>query len=591
VARPGGVNIWHTSIPVMALLFALGVNSQAPRPRAAHALFTRRPAPPTHAGYPPYDMVYGSATHNSYWVPRDRLGEKLAHGTQERLLDQLLHDRARALELDIHFNAKQPGVFSVYHTDALGNSLCSPLDECLKQLALFQYLEPHHDVVNVIIELKELWAHLFAPGHSITELDATLHKYLGDALYTPRDFLARCPPGMTLRECARTHGWPGIDELRGKLIINLLGNFNYNANDWVDYATRNGGVINRVAFPMRSILRDNGEGLTGIVDEGVHDAFDPAAVQAARAASIFWQVERLDYPELDDFLAQHGVIRARSAQTRPEQLERIRRGFQLIQNDHPWHVVEVERPILATVTTALSSLPIDPSRRLRDPGAVDGKPWWPAKVLIEPGARLYAVSDDDTRLFFASTDVDGDARWETAPSTTRTGGNPRLRLSLWPPRLSYDRFAALVRPRGLGCLRAQSSDGDEWFMICRQVIDGELARVSLHWRRAGEPSETVRAFDSGTQRAGRVGDLVAMRIASEDGRVCAHGASASQMAGAAPAWNELGSICFTSALPLQGVAAIGDVLFVGTRHDHALVAGATLPTRAGGTLLDLSRTD
>src|SRR5207302_8140736 len=132
------------------------------------------------------------------------------------------------------------------------------LQECLKQLQLFQYLEPHHDVVNVVIELKELWTHLFGPGHSIADLDGTLRAYLGDALYTPRDFMARCPARMTLRECARTHGWPGIDELRGKFIINLLGNFNYNANDWVDYATDGAGVSARAAFPMRSILRENG---------------------------------------------------------------------------------------------------------------------------------------------------------------------------------------------------------------------------------------------------------------------------------------------------------------------------------------------
>jgi hypothetical protein len=583
VVRPAAPSIWRTAIPVLALLLCFGVNSQSSRPREAYASLAQRRVMPRHAGYPPYDMVYGSATHNSYWVPRDRLDEKLAHGTQERLLDQLLHERVRAIELDIHFNSKEPGVFSVYHTDTLANSLCTPLDECLKQLQLFQYLEPRHDVVNVIIELKELWTHLFAAGHSIAELDATLRAYLGPSLYTPRDFLARCAPGMTLRQCAREHGWPGIDELRGKFIINLLGNFNYNANDWVDYATRDGGVINRAAFPMRSILRDSGDGATGIVDEGVHDCFDPAQLRAAREASIFWQVERLDYPELDEFLAQHGIVRARSAQSRPEQLARIRRGFQLIQTDHPWHVVED--------AGLFPSAPVDPSRRLRDFGAVEGQPSWPAAALVEPGARLYVVGRDDT-LFTALGDVDGDARWETAPSTTRTQVNTRTKLSLWPPRLTYETFPGPARPRGLGCLRAQSPDGGDWVMVCRQVVDGELARVSLRWHHAGEAGETVRAFDSGTRRAGLVGDLLGLRISHEDGRSCAHAASASQMSGASPAWHELGSVCFAGALTRQGLAATRDVLFVGTRRDGVPVAGQALAARAGGgTLIDLSRDD
>ena len=572
-------SIWRSAVPLFALLFSLGVNSRQPPLHVAHASLPLRASLPLHDGSPPYDAVYGTATHNSYWVERDRLTEKLAHGTQERLLDQLLHERVRAIELDVHFNDKRPGVFSVYHTDAPANSLCTPLDECLKQLMLFHYLEPEHDVVNVIVELKELWTHIFAREHSIADLDATLRRGLGATLYTPREFLARCPTGATMRDCARARGWPSIAELRGKFIVNVLGNFNYNANDWVDYATKDGGVVNRAGFPMRSILRDNGGGATGVVDEGVHDAFDAASLFAAREASIFWQVERLDYPELDDFLAGHGIIRGRKSETLDEQRDRIRRGFQLVMSDHPWHVVEDASPF--------PSAPFDAARRLRDPGALDGKPLWPAAALVEPGARLYAIAgEDEAAPLVATVDVDAPrAHWETAPSTTRTHTGSQARVRMWPPSVALEPFAGRARPRGLGCLRAASDR--EWFMICRQVVDGELARVSLRWHHDGDAAVTLHAFDSGARSAGLAGDLIALDVDDHDGRHCVRGASASELDGDRPAWHVLGGACFATALVHQGVAATRDVLFAGTRHDGAPVAAATL-TVAGGTLLDLS---
>src|SRR6266571_2031442 len=56
-------------------------------------------------------------------------------------------------------------------------------------------------------------------------------------LYTPADFLARCPGASTMVECAQTAGWPTIGELRGKFIVNVIGNWSTTAYDWVVYAT------------------------------------------------------------------------------------------------------------------------------------------------------------------------------------------------------------------------------------------------------------------------------------------------------------------------------------------------------------------
>ena len=57
---------------------------------------------------------------------------------------------------------------------------------------------------------------------------------------------------------------------------------------------------------------------------------------AAREASIFWQVEALDFPDVPAFLARGGVVRGRDSFSREEQRDRVRRGFQLVQTDYPW---------------------------------------------------------------------------------------------------------------------------------------------------------------------------------------------------------------------------------------------------------------
>lgn len=529
---------------------------------ASRALAARK------AGAPAYDAVWGAATHNSYWIERDRFGERGASGTQERILDQLLHEHVRAIELDVHSFDGRPGVFSVYHTDKVSNSLCSPLDECLKQLELFQYLVPEHDVVNVVLELKEMWGHVFDRSHTIADLDALLRRHLGDALFTPRELLSRCPPGATLRECARSAGWPTIDRLRGRFIVNVLGNWNYNANDWVAYATASGGVAARAAFPMRSLLDEDGRRSSGLIGDGVHDPFDATALRAADEASIFWQVEAIDHPDVDRFVAEHGLVRARSAHTYAEQLERIRRGFQLVMTDHPWHIVD-ESPA--------GPAPIHAGRRLHDGAA----------PLVEPGHRLYAVADGDF-MSATATSAAAASEWETAPSTTRPGSGTRWGLSLARQRFIWDRFAGRARPRGMGCLRAASNDGSEYFMVCRQTVSGEFARVTVRWRRRGERAERVRTFDSDAHSAGAVGDLIRLRTARLHGRSCAGAASASQLAGGAPLWTALGAECFAAPLDEQGLAATRDVLFVGTRHDGAFVGAAALPHRSGA-LVDQSQ--
>src|SRR5204863_7800144 len=63
--------------------------------------------------YPRYNEVYGTATHNSYWLNRSDRADFFASGTQEILSDQFLHEHIRAIELDIHSEGAPAGRWKV----------------------------------------------------------------------------------------------------------------------------------------------------------------------------------------------------------------------------------------------------------------------------------------------------------------------------------------------------------------------------------------------------------------------------------------------------------------------------------------------
>src|SRR5215471_11917107 len=92
-------------------------------------------APPAVA-FPRYDEVWQISTHNSYWVDLANPSDVFASGTQERFVDQLLFDHARALEIDIHPDPARDGHFLIFHTVA-GDALCATLEDCLDELRAF----------------------------------------------------------------------------------------------------------------------------------------------------------------------------------------------------------------------------------------------------------------------------------------------------------------------------------------------------------------------------------------------------------------------------------------------------------------------
>src|SRR5690242_15217668 len=109
-------------------------------------------------------------------VPYDHAVQSSAHNAFEReepLLDQLVYDRIRSLELDIHASragqAAPPNDWFVYHEDIdlPGNrdSSCTLLSDCLRLVSAFHNAVPHHEVVTLWLDLKDA----FIDGHSIED--------------------------------------------------------------------------------------------------------------------------------------------------------------------------------------------------------------------------------------------------------------------------------------------------------------------------------------------------------------------------------------------------------------------------------------
>ena len=413
-------------------------------------------------GYPRYNEVYGVATHNSYWINREASGDLYAGGTQELLSDQLLHEHVRAIELDVHSQDAPPGQWLVYHTSEQSYSHCNPLRDCLEMLRSFHYALPSHEAVNVVVELKNTGGslavktpHNFDSTHTIRQFDATFLDVLGRSnLYTPEDFLNDCAKktgrsGQSMRWCAEFAKWPTIDQLRGKFIINIMGNWGNAIYDWAHYANEGKGIIERVAFPFRCIFDAHGGGVISgaatLAGGANYDEPAPGWLATANDASVFWQVENFEFPEIGTFLSKGGIVRGKDSydycwnkpqnaenptplsfdmpvaflpyQCYPAHEDRIRRGFQLIQTDYPWNFVK-DHPLDSL------GIPTDPSRRYADP----------TFVQTVPQTRGDAGSEGDLRnAYWARAHRQGSPE----PVDPASAAAYEFASELWASRKSY----------------------------------------------------------------------------------------------------------------------------------------------------------
>lgn len=359
----------------LALLLALACAACGSKPDVAR--------PPLDDGSPRLDRVWQIATHNSYWVDRGVQGDLFASGVQERLLDQLLYDHARSLEIDVHKDPDHAAGLRVYHT-APGNSLCDPLEACLAEVRTFHHAMPHHAPITLVVELKELFESNFDATHTVEDLDAALESGLGALLYRPADLLRRCDgaDAASLGACVAAHGFPGVASLRGRVLVALIGNWDKLGGqatvDWVDYATH-GRIRDRAAFPMASSWKLDPSLLT--TDE--ESKIDPAELAAAVDDAPFLQIEAADDAAGPQWHKRNGIVRADGAVTADDQRALHAAGFQLLQTDTPW-VQDDDRG------------PAFPLRAL-DPGVADA---W----LHEPGALAWLQPGPaGTRVFAHKT--------------------------------------------------------------------------------------------------------------------------------------------------------------------------------------------
>lgn len=489
-----------------------------------------------------YNEVYSIATHNSYWVKRALTVEPFATGTQERLLDQLLFDHVRALEIDIHKARGKKGEWRVYHTGKLKNTLFENFTDFLKQLQQFNYTLPKHEVVTVVIELKEIIGKNFDPHHTTEDFNSLLEKYLGESLFRPRDLMKRCPNANTLRDCLESSKeiWPAIDELRGKFIFLILGNFHWGiigkgGLGWATY----GASENQSAFPMFSDF--SVFNTKKITSEKVPDVM----LKQAYNASVFQQVENLSdtnhLKAVSKFIAGGGIVRGGNSFSLEEQHARLAAGFQLLQTDYPWI-------------------------HLRDKGftrpfqPINEKQFTDSSLFIEPGERIFVSSV--TKTFFSMKVNDTLSDWETLPSSTRVSPNPK--------------FPNIKSPYGKGCLRAEA-DTQNSVTVCRKVNQQQNAVVTVSIIENGNRS--FEKFVSNNRTCGNVGDYIRLLIEkNSSGGCCTRIYSSSQMLNnVTPKWNVIYTKCFDKFLFKQGIeASEGDVLFTATKRNGKYVKTADI---------------
>ncbi|MBI2512089.1 MAG: hypothetical protein HYV96_08920 [Opitutae bacterium] len=158
------------------------------------------------------------------------------------LTEQLERLHVRQLELDLHLPAERGGEFPVRHLPVFDERSSVPtFTAALREVRAWSRAHPRHVPIFMQLELKtlrslpfplerideaELRARLAAlptprewAADDFTGLEAAIRDVFSpDELITP-DFVRGEAP--TLRDAIRTHGWPLLDAVRGRVMFTL----------------------------------------------------------------------------------------------------------------------------------------------------------------------------------------------------------------------------------------------------------------------------------------------------------------------------------------------------------------------------------
>ncbi len=495
------------------------------------------PVPVPASSSPPFDAAWRISTHNSYWVNRGTPGDLFASGPSVRLLDQLLDAHARGLEIDVHPDPATPHGFAVYHT-APGDTFCDTLAGCLAVVRAFHRALPRHEGLQITLELKGLYASTFDAEHTTDDLDAILEDELGAMLYRPADLLRRCPGAETLSACARAGGWPSSEELRGRVVVTPMGNFDglpgaQDTKDYVDYATA-APIATRAGFPMASSWQLDLSALDGLVVQLLtQDELD-----RAYAESVFMQIEDVHDPAVPAFLARRGIVRVDSSFTAREQQIRAQDGMQLLQTDYPGTQLDDRGPSAAFHPLSAG--------------------WGPMR---EPGARLaLGPAPAGERVFAYVAETAPDVAWETVVSSG-------------------------TDVRRVGCLRAAAALGDDdaSVTVCRakspappvgapSTLDAERAFVGV--TVCGDGVCTTTTYPSLDPAAEGPGEMLRLEVTGADASCVQARSAVAVERDLTPRWADLGPPrCFAVALRYQGIATPSGARFFATRREVGGVGG------------------
>jgi hypothetical protein len=435
-----------------------------------------------------YDEVVMKTTHNAY-------------ASDEPLFDQLVYHRIRSLELDVHVaksGARAPASdWFVYHEDLpfFRGSSCTMLSDCLAQIGAFHRAVPSHEVVTLFVDLKDA----VSAGHDAADLDRALDTLGDDAILTPRELVARCPGATTLRSAVGgSCHFPGLSELRGRIIVAVTGGSTCNRSSHVSAYARDGA---------RAFLAPDLDGDCPIesYDDRPDVAFlnvrygERSRVEAVRARGLVARVYRGGLAGGLDTAAELGAARAS--------------GAQLLATDR----VNEDADAWSTTSTA-SGWPFLCAGR-------DG--FTEPSDLFSLRARSGDIGDTHDSLYFASDRDEGAATWSAFVSV---------------PSSHVEREAK-------GCLVARASDAPdaESVALCRP-FDEAPPRLVVRRERGGASTTTEMAPIAGVARdtaaflrlttTPRVGGTDVTAEASLDGK----------------RWQRVGDASLAIALPLHGVA-------------------------------------
>ncbi len=532
-------------LPALVLTLALAItagacsDSSEPTPPAD---------PPGPADHVRMNEAWLIGTHNSYWVDRGVSTDLFSSGVQQSLLDQLLADHARAIEIDVHPDETRPGNYRVFHT-VPGNSLCDDLADCLRPLRLLHAALPRHEVIHVIVELKKFSGPSFDATHTVDQLEGIFEQVLGRWLFRPRDLLDVCDPDGAepdpdLAACVARVGWPTLAELRGRFVVSVLGNFDdllpqaKGTLDWAQFALH-GDLRERSAFSMASSWKTDWDTLP----EKIRAELSREDLARALRRTVFLQVEDTADPNLAPFLAANGMVRIGAAYTTDDQATRSALGAQILQGDTPWVQLDDRGP-------AQPLRPLDAS----------------LGEIVEPGERIELAIDDEEADAYAWRDVPARATtlWSTVPSVgVPSDAVPCIVAASDPssPRtgsvaICRDKVHAERRPN------APLGSGDP---------DAEKIRLALRVCRAGRCDMTTLPAPSGLAAQVEAGVALGLEVVPGGGGACARALVATDVGpDGAFAWQEAAPAeCVDQPLRAQGLLARGSgtpgaVLFTGT---------------------------